>query len=86
MSEMKRLCVQMSPGDNVVIAVQEISAGTQVFEDVVTTEAIPQGHKIAVKDIEKGGEIVRYGVVLGYAINKIYKGNWINEKMLTLPV
>ena len=44
-----------------------------------------QGHKIALCDIPAGGAIVRYGVVLGYAIDPIAKGQWINEKMLTLP-
>jgi galactarate dehydratase len=47
---------------------------------------IPQAHKIALHDIPQGGEIIRYGVVLGYAMNLIHKGDWINEKMLRLPM
>ncbi|MHB8130108.1 MAG: galactarate dehydratase, partial [Mobilitalea sp.] len=41
--------------------------------------------KIALINIPKDGEIIRYGVILGYAINDINKGDWINEKMLELP-
>lgn len=36
-------------------------------------------------DIPKGGEIIRYGVVLGYAKDDIACGSWINEHMLNLP-
>ena len=36
-------------------------------------------------DIPAGGEIIRYGVVLGYAKNDIPAGSWINEHMLDLP-
>ena len=52
---------------------------------VVTREDIPQAHKIALTDIPKGGEVVRYGVVLGYAKAPIPVGAWINEHMLDLP-
>lgn len=40
---------------------------------------------MALVDIPKGGEIIRYGVVLGYAKDDIACGSWINEHMLNLP-
>ena len=52
---------------------------------VVTRESVPQAHKIALYDIPAGGEIIRYGVVLGYAKENIPAGSWINEHMLHLP-
>ena len=52
---------------------------------VTARQDIPQAHKIALCDIPKDGEIIRYGVVLGYAIDPIQKGDWINEHMLELP-
>lgn len=87
MSETKpqRLYVKMKDADNVAIAVQDILAGTMVMEDIRAVTDIPQAHKIALEDIAAGGAITRYGVTLGYAINPIQKGEWINEKMLVLP-
>ncbi len=82
---MPRLYVKMKEQDNVAIAVQDIKAGTEVMEGVTARQDIPQAHKIALCDIPKGGEIIRYGVVLGYAIDPIQKGDWINEHMLELP-
>ena len=67
------------------IAVKDIKAGTVISEDLTALEDIPQAHKIALCDIPRGGEIIRYGVVLGYAIDPIKKGQWINEHMLELP-
>ena len=56
------------------------------MEGVVSRQEIPQGHKIALEDIKKDAPIRRYGVVLGYALDDIPQGSWINEHMLRLPV
>ncbi len=79
------LCIKIKDNDNVAIAVQDIRAGTVVLEGIAAASDIPQAHKIALCDIPAEAEIIRYGVVLGYAINPIKKGEWINENMLTLP-
>ena len=81
----QRLYVKIREEDNVVIAVKDIPAGTQVMENLTAGQDIPQAHKIALEDIPAGGEIIRYGVVLGYAVRDIKKGDWINEHMLDLP-
>ena len=86
MSEKKRpVYIRIKDEDNVAITVDKVSAGSVVMEGVVASQDIPQGHKIALCDIPAGGPIIRYGVVLGYAIDSIAKGQWINEKMLELP-
>lgn len=82
---MSQLYVKIKDQDNVAILVQDIKAGTEVMEGLTARQDIMQAHKIALSDIPKGGEVIRYGVVLGYAINPIQKGDWINEHMLELP-
>lgn len=77
--------VKIKAVDNVAIAVQAMPAGTQVTDDLIAKDDIPQAHKIALEDIPAGGKIVRYGVILGYAKKAIAKGSWINEFMLELP-
>ncbi len=77
--------IKVKPQDNVAIAVDQMGKGTHVMEGVTALEPIPQGHKIALKPISKGEAITRYGVTLGYAINSIPAGAWINEHMLELP-
>ena len=82
----ERLSIQIHPRDNVAVAVRGLPAGTVTESGVVTREAIPQAHKLALTDISAGAEVVRYGVVLGYAKADIPAGGWINEHMLDLPV
>ena len=79
------LYIKIKEEDNVAIAVEEIKAGTEVLDGIVATQDIPQAHKIALCDIPENGQIIRYGVVLGYAVHPIKKGDWINENMLVLP-
>ena len=80
-----RTYIRVNPRDNVAIAVQAVAKGTELLPGVVTLSDIPQGHKIALEPIPQDGPIIRYGVTLGYAIDPIEKGQWINEHMLRLP-
>lgn len=77
--------IQIKPEDNVAITVAAVSKGTQVAPGVVAACDIPQAHKVALKDLKKGDEVLRYGVVLGYLTVDVPCGGWINEHMLELP-
>ena len=77
--------IKIHERDNVAIAIQDIAAGTLIEDGLTANQDIPQAHKIALCDILKNGEVIRYGVVLGYAKDDIRKGDWINEHMLLLP-
>ena len=80
------LYIKVNEKDNVAIAVNDIKAGTVLMQGIVAGQDIPQAHKVALNDIPAGKEIIRYGVIIGYAINDIKIGDWINETMLDLPV
>ncbi len=81
----KRLTIKVNEKDNVAVAIRDLEKGEDIGNGIILLSAIPQAHKIALEDIEKGGKIIRYGVTLGYAKEKILKGSWINEHMLDLP-
>lgn len=83
--EKRPIYIKIKDEDNVAITVDKVLAGSQVVEGITAKQDIPQGHKIALCDIPAGGNIIRYGVTLGYAINDIRQGDWINEDMLSLP-
>lgn len=80
-----RLFIKVHENDNVAIAVNELETGIKLTDEIITLQTIPQGHKIAFKDFNKGDAIIRYNVILGYALQEIKKGSWINEHMLQLP-
>ncbi len=57
-----------------------------VFEGGLTlTESIPQGHKVALADIQRGEPIWRYGETIGYAAAPIARGAWVREELVELP-
>ncbi len=73
--------IQVSPGDNVAIIVNGLGlpAGTAFSDGLVLNHFVPQGHKVALADIADGGNIVRYGEVIGTAKGVIRRGDWVNE-------
>ncbi len=82
---LKEKCIRMNPCDNVAIMLHDVSAGEEIFPGVTARENIPQAHKAALTFIPKGGEVIRYGVTLGYVLADTPAGTWINEKSLELP-
>ncbi|MBR0034592.1 MAG: hypothetical protein IJP54_02840, partial [Synergistaceae bacterium] len=78
--------VKLTDRDNVAVATHDTAKGTEILPGLVLLDDIPQAHKFALVDIPKDSEIIRYGVVLGYALDEIKRGAWINEHMLRLPV
>ena len=81
---MKNLCIKIHDWDNVAVAIHDVPKGTEVLPGVITIQDIPQAHKIALTDIPEGGEVIRYGVVLGTMTEDMPKGGWINEKNLKM--
>ena len=74
--------VILAPKDNVGIALRDIAAGSLARTIAGTAleagEAIPQGHKIALADIEKGALILRFGVPVGIAKATIPQGRLVH--------
>jgi galactarate dehydratase len=79
--------VRMHEGDNVAIVANDggLAAGAVLAEGVTLLERVPQGHKVALADIAEGGAVLRYGVPIGYAREPIRAGNWVHERLLSMP-
>ena len=74
--------IHISPIDNVVVALHPIAKGTLVEVDglsVTALEDIPQGHKMAVKPIRNGENVIKYGFPIGHAKEAKKAGSWMNE-------
>ncbi|MEK3646714.1 galactarate dehydratase [Aeribacillus sp. FSL K6-1121] len=81
------LYIQVHPDDNTAIIVNSggLDEGTEFPCGLKLIERIPQGHKVALRDIYEGEEIVRYGEVIGYAKTTIKKGSWVKESLVLMP-
>ena len=76
--------IKIDPRDNVAIVTENAPKGTKL-ENLVLLQDIPQGHKVALMKLQKGAKVIRYGVILGFLLEDVEAGSWINEKMLELP-
>lgn len=81
------LLIKTSPLDNVGVAshAEGLPENALLDNGIIAKEYIPMGHKAALKLIEEGGEIIRYGQVIGYAKKTIQAGEWVDESKISLP-
>jgi galactarate dehydratase len=85
------LVIRMQPQDNVAIVANDggLAAGTVLGEGpgagLTLLDKVPQGHKVALRDIPAGGEVLRYGVNVGVARQAIAAGRWVHERLLDIP-
>lgn len=73
--------IRIHSADNVAVALKPLDAGRTITVGdvtVTTTEAIPQGHKFALKDIASGEKVVKYGFPIGMAKEAIRAGSWVH--------
>jgi len=82
------LHIRMHPRDNVAIVANDggLPAGTTFVDGLSLCERVPQGHKVALVDLSKGTAVLRYNVVIGYALKDIPAGSWVHERLLDMPV
>ena len=71
--------------DNVATVLQGLSAGTEVsvelqgrVEKIRLLSNIPLGHKFALKDMEQGDAVMKYGEPIGYSTGKITRGEHVH--------
>lgn len=80
----KQTVFQIALQDNVATALVRIQPGkVAVLGDAAVPEVeaaaeIPEGHKIALRNIHAGEDILKYGVVIGRATKDIPPGSWVH--------
>jgi len=83
----KPLYIQVHPQDNVAIIVNPggLPAGTEFADGLTLKERIPQAHKVALRDLDRGDPVRRYGQIIGLAARPITVGTWVHEDAIELP-
>ena len=69
----------INPIDNVAVVLRPFTKG-EVVEGVTLLEDIPQAHKVALQDIAKGSDIIKYGNPIGHATEDIKKGMHVHTQ------
>ncbi|MCR4876424.1 MAG: altronate dehydratase family protein [Clostridiales bacterium] len=77
--------LRIHPADNVAVALEPLEAGAVLAlpeGSVTALEPIPAGHKIALKDLAEGDNIIKYGFPIGHATRPIPQGSHVHIQNL----
>jgi (2R)-sulfolactate sulfo-lyase subunit alpha len=74
------------PGDSVAVAVRDLPPGPAAggyldgtsIDPVQVLDAVPLGHKVALRDIAAGADVIEYGVRIGTAVTPIRTGELVH--------
>jgi altronate hydrolase len=78
-------CLRLRPDDTVGLVTRALSAGTELVVgdlSVRLRDDIPSGHKVALVDIAEGGQVRKYGQVIGVATRAIAVGEHVHTHNL----
>jgi altronate hydrolase len=85
MSLERPLIIQLSQRDNVAVALQSLPAGTTLPVEGLTCKAlIPSGHKVAIRSIDVGSPVYKFGQIIGFASAVITPGEHVHTHNLEI--
>ena len=70
--------IKINPADNVAVALQDLSKGA-VVEGVTLSMDIPRGHKIVLRDLKAGENVVKYGFPIGHVTRDAAAGTMVDH-------
>ena len=77
--------IKINPADNVAVAIHDVAAGGCFDIDgvqITPQTLIPAGHKVALRDIAVGEDIVKYGFPIGHLLQAVPQGGLIDHSVL----
>ena len=73
--------IKINPADNVAVALQDLPKG-EVVEGVTLLVDIPRGHKIVLRDLKAGENVIKYGFPIGHVTKDAPKGTMVNHECI----
>ena len=77
--------LKINPADSVVVCLQPKKKGEIIEVDglsIILNQDTPAGHKVLIKDVKEGEDIIKYGYPIGHARQDMKAGDWVNENNL----
>ena len=84
MHENELLMIQ--PNDNVAVALKALSKGSECSvggKNIILKDDIPAAHKVALTEIGKDENVIKYGLPIGHAISPIHMGEHVHIHNMT---
>ncbi len=70
--------IKINPADNVAVALQDLSKGA-VVEGVTLSMDVPRGHKIVLRDLKAGENVIKYGFPIGHVTRDAVAGSMVDH-------
>ncbi|MBQ7512414.1 MAG: altronate dehydratase [Prevotella sp.] len=77
--------LKINPADSVVVCLAPKKKGDIIDVDgrqITVNQDTPAGHKVLIKDVNEGEDIIKYGYPIGHARQSMKAGDWVNENNL----
>ncbi|MFL6073693.1 MAG: UxaA family hydrolase [Mycobacteriales bacterium] len=74
--------LRLHADDDVGIARQALAAGDPVVDGVAARDAVPAGHKVALRDLPAGAPVHKYGQLIGYTTAPVAAGEHVHAHNL----
>ena len=82
---MQTTYLKINPADSVVVCLSPKKKGDLITIDghkIAINQDTPAGHKVLIKDVSEGEDIIKYGYPIGHAMTSMKTGDWVNENNL----
>ena len=74
-----RKYIRIHPDDNVMVALEIMPAGSRIEEAALClAQDVQMGHKFAIRPIQAGEDVIKYGAPIGHALTTIAPGQWVH--------
>jgi len=77
--------IKINPEDSVVVALEPLTKGETIAVDgheITLRQDVPAGHKVLLKAVAEGDDIIKYGYPIGHARQAMAEGDWVNDENL----
>ena len=77
-------CFQIAPSDNIATLLMDAEPGVIAVggeadvREIRLTQPVRMGHKVALRAMEAGALVIKYGVPIGVATQPIAAGEWVH--------
>ena len=73
--------IKINPDDNVAVALQDLQAG-EIVEGVKLLCDVPRGHKIVLRDLAEGQDVIKYGFPIGHVTRPAAAGTMVDHNCI----
>jgi altronate hydrolase len=70
--------IKINPDDNVAVALEDLAKGESV-EGVTLSTDVPRGHKVLLKDLAAGENVIKYGFPIGHVTRDAAAGSVVDH-------